>query len=134
MTLSAYRTAILPKVHGSWKLHTLFPTVDFFVMLSSLSGIVGQASQCNYGAGNTYQDALARHRMAQNLHGASIDIGAVKSVGVTSPSARKPSRGWLNPTTARSRTTTCLKPLNAPLSRPRLRVKCCLDYIPSPPP
>lgn len=83
MSINNYRAAVRPKVHGSWNLHQLLQSkdVDFFVMLSSLSGIVGFASQCNYAAGNTYQDALARHRTCMGLHGASIDIGAVKSVG-----------------------------------------------------
>jgi hypothetical protein len=83
MTLDQYNAAIRPKVHGSWNLHKQLSSsdMDFFVMLSSLSGVVGFASQCNYAAGGTFQDALARHRAAQGLHGASIDIGIVQSVG-----------------------------------------------------
>jgi acyl carrier protein len=83
MTLDQYNAAIRPKVHGSWNLHTLLSSddLDFFVMLSSLSGVVGFASQCNYAAGGTFQDALARHRAAKGLHSASIDIGIVQSVG-----------------------------------------------------
>jgi acyl carrier protein len=52
-------------------------------MLSSLSGVAGTVSQSNYAAGNTYQDALARHRVNKNIPGASatIDLGVIKSVG-----------------------------------------------------
>lgn len=83
MTLEDYYTAIRPKVQGSWNLHEYFreQPLDFFVMLSSLAGIVGYASQCNYSAGGTFQDALARHRTARGLPGVAIDLGVVKSIG-----------------------------------------------------
>lgn len=82
MTSEQYNAALRPKFHGSWNLHNLLgEDLDFFVMLSSLSGVVGFASQCNYAAGGTFQDALARYRAAKGLHGASIDIGIVQSVG-----------------------------------------------------
>ena len=83
MTLDQYNAAIRPKVHGSWNLNTLLSSddLDFIVMLSSLSGVVGFASQCNYAAGGTFQDVLTRYRAAKGLHGASIDIGIVQSVG-----------------------------------------------------
>lgn len=81
MTLEQYNAAIRPKVHGSWNFHNQLTDLDFFVMLSSLSVIGGFASQCNYSAGNTFEDALARHRTTRGLHGASIDIAIVQSVG-----------------------------------------------------
>ena len=83
MTLEDYNVAIRPKVQGSWNLHQQLSSheLDFFVMLSSLAGIVGYASQCNYSAGGTFQDALARYRTAKGLPGVAIDLGVVKSVG-----------------------------------------------------
>jgi hypothetical protein len=50
-------------------------------MLSSVAGVVGNRSQANYNAGNTFEDALARYRVSQGLPGASVDLGAVVSVG-----------------------------------------------------
>lgn len=82
MTIDAYRAAVRPKVQGSWNLHELLGRdLDFFVMLSSLAGIFGQASQSNYTAGGAFQDALARHRVAKGQPGVAIDVGAVKDVG-----------------------------------------------------
>lgn len=83
MTLDDYNTAIRPKVQGSWNLHQLLSgqELDFFIMLSSLVGVVGFASQCNYAAGGAFQDALARYRTTRGLPGVAIDIGVVKSVG-----------------------------------------------------
>ncbi|KAJ4314705.1 hypothetical protein N0V94_006338 [Neodidymelliopsis sp. IMI 364377] len=83
MSLTDYTTGLRPKVQGTWNLHTAFAAVplDFFVILSSIAGIIGIASQCNYGAGGAFQDALAAHRTSQGLPCVSIDIGAVKNVG-----------------------------------------------------
>ncbi|KAK4148341.1 KR domain-containing protein, partial [Chaetomidium leptoderma] len=84
MTLTDHNTALAPKVQGSWNLHQYFASpddLDFYIMLSSLIGVVGFASQCNYSAGGAFQDALARHRAEQGLPGVSLDLGIVKSVG-----------------------------------------------------
>jgi hypothetical protein len=83
MTLTDYNAAVQPKAQGSWNLHQLLPgDLDFFIMLSSVSGVGGNASQANYAAGGTYQDALARHRVATGQRAVSIDLGMVKDVGV----------------------------------------------------
>jgi len=82
MAYSTFETAIKPKVQGSWNLHALLPKdMDFFVLLSSATGVLGNRSQANYAAGNTYQDALARHRVSKGLPAAAIDLGTVLSVG-----------------------------------------------------
>lgn len=83
MTIDDWNTAIRPKVQGSWNLHKqlLHADLDFFIMLSSIAGVMGHASQCNYSAGGAFQDALARYRVAQGFHGVSIDLGIIKSVG-----------------------------------------------------
>jgi hypothetical protein len=84
MSHADYITVIQSKVQGSWNLHELIPSssLDFFIMLSSLSGLAGNIGQVNYAAGGTFQDALARHRASLGLPGVSIDLGMVKSVGV----------------------------------------------------
>ena len=89
MTLEDWQTAIRPKVTASWNLHSHFSqldTLDFFVMLSSLSAILGWASQANYAAGGSYQDALARWRCSQGLPAVSLDLGMVKGVGYVAES------------------------------------------------
>lgn len=90
MTIDDYKTAILPKVNGTWNLHSQFLHVDdldFFVILSSTVGTLGNASQSNYAAGGTYQDALARWRVGRGLPCVSIDLAAVKSVGYVAETA-----------------------------------------------
>lgn len=70
------------KVQGSWNLHTLLPpTLEFFVMLSSIAGIFGSGGQSNYAAGSTFQDSLAEYRVSRGLKATSIDLGPVRLEG-----------------------------------------------------
>ena len=55
--------------------------MDFFVMLSSLVGVIGHKGQENYAAGNTFQDALAHHRVSQGLRAMTIDISWLLNAG-----------------------------------------------------
>ncbi|KAF2116796.1 reducing type I polyketide synthase [Lophiotrema nucula] len=71
------------KTIGSWNLHSLLPrNLDFFVMLSSASGIVGLHGQANYAAGNSYLDALARYRVSVGERAVSLDLGALMEDGL----------------------------------------------------
>lgn len=88
MTLEEWHAAIRPKYLGSWNLHEVLPKdLDFFILLSSASGVVGHLGQANYSAGNTYQDDLARHRVSQGLKAISVDLGAILSVGFVAENA-----------------------------------------------
>ncbi|KAL4961115.1 type I polyketide synthase [Aspergillus stella-maris] len=83
MSFGDYQTAINPKVKASWNLHSQLSSseLDFFIFLSSMSGVYGLPSQSNYSAGNAYEDGLARWRVSQGLPAVSIDLGPVKGVG-----------------------------------------------------
>ncbi|RAH80851.1 polyketide synthase [Aspergillus japonicus CBS 114.51] len=81
MTADDFHTALRPKVQGSWNLHNIAPDVDFFVMLSSLAGVIGGVGLANYAAAGAFQDALAQHRTAHGKHAVTIDLGMVKSIG-----------------------------------------------------
>lgn len=41
VTVEEYVAALSSKTAGSWNLHELFPVVDFFIMLSSVLGVLG---------------------------------------------------------------------------------------------
>lgn len=82
MDFETFTLATKPKVQGSRNLHEILPRdLDHFIMLSSATGILGNRSQANYAAGNTYQDALARHRRSEGLVASTLDLGTVLSVG-----------------------------------------------------
>jgi acyl carrier protein len=55
--------------------------MDFFIMESSVSGIVGNATQAAYAAGNTFLDSFASYRNARGLPATTIDLGAISDVG-----------------------------------------------------
>lgn len=98
MTLENWQTSLRPKVAATWNLHSHFShpgSLDFYVMLSSLSGILGIASQANYAAGCSFQDALARRRRSMGLPAVSLDLAIVKDVGYASISeARAVLDSW----------------------------------------
>ena len=81
MSFEQWEGTTRAKVAGSINLHTQFLDLDFFIMLSSLTGIAGNVSQANYTAGGSFQDALAHYRTSRGLPAVSIDLGMVKSVG-----------------------------------------------------
>lgn len=83
MTSDQWAVPLGPKYHGSKNFDSLFDSLDldFFVMLSSVTGVLGSHGQSNYTAGSTYQDALARSRVARGLPAVSIDLGAVLGAG-----------------------------------------------------
>jgi NADPH:quinone reductase-like Zn-dependent oxidoreductase/NAD(P)-dependent dehydrogenase (short-subunit alcohol dehydrogenase family) len=82
MSVQDWHTSLSPKLAGSWNLHQLLPAeLDFFVMFSSSTGIMGSFGQSNYTAGNTYQDALATHRITHGQRAHSIAMSMVIGVG-----------------------------------------------------
>ncbi|KAI1399900.1 hypothetical protein F4819DRAFT_488127 [Hypoxylon fuscum] len=84
MSYSQWSSTIRSKINTSWNLHCLFPprSLDFFILLSSLSGIYGSIAQSNYAAGCTFQDALARQRASKGERAVSFDIGWMRTIGV----------------------------------------------------
>ncbi|KAJ3579321.1 hypothetical protein NPX13_g1244 [Xylaria arbuscula] len=82
MNCQEWRQSVRPKVQGSWNLHAILPAgLDYFVMLSSAVCIFGNAGQGNYAAGNTFEDALARYRVARGEKAVAIDLGMVLDEG-----------------------------------------------------
>ena len=67
MSFDEWRLALQAKVQGTWNLHHALPNLDFFIMLSSLLGVIGNPGQANYTAAGAFQDAFARHRIAKGL-------------------------------------------------------------------
>ncbi|KAF7563913.1 hypothetical protein G7046_g192 [Stylonectria norvegica] len=99
MSLEDWNTAVRSKVNTSWNLlEVLGRNLDFYVFLSSAVGITGNPNQSNYGAGNTFQDALAHNLASQGINVVSLDLPVIRGVGFV---AEKPelmdymrSTGW----------------------------------------
>jgi acyl carrier protein len=75
-----------PKVDGAWNLHalTLHRPLDFFVLFSSVSSLVGNPGQANYVAANAFLDALAHYRRSLGLSATTINWGHMAGVGYVS--------------------------------------------------
>ncbi|MGE0230436.1 MAG: SDR family NAD(P)-dependent oxidoreductase [Flavobacteriaceae bacterium] len=83
MTDEAISRSIGPKAGGAWNLHRACEgrALDFFVLYSSASNMLGNRGQANYAAANEYLDALARYRHARGLPALSVAWGALGGVG-----------------------------------------------------
>ncbi|KAK1979267.1 hypothetical protein LZ30DRAFT_783573 [Colletotrichum cereale] len=83
MTASVWNEPLQSKYWGSYNLgEVLPPDLDFYVMLSSFAGVMGNRGQSNYAAGNTYQDGLARHLVSQRKQRAvSVNLGLILETG-----------------------------------------------------
>lgn len=83
MTLESYEDALRPKVQGTLNLHQqLSPaSLDFFILLSSCVGIIGNVGQANYASACTFQDAFARHCTRLKMPTRSLDLGMIEGAG-----------------------------------------------------
>ncbi|OTB00237.1 hypothetical protein M426DRAFT_15697 [Hypoxylon sp. CI-4A] len=81
MEFEQWQRSTQSKIWSSINLHNHLPNLSFFVMLSSITGVIGHTSQANYTAGNTFQDALVRHRTSAGLPAASLNLSAVTNAG-----------------------------------------------------
>lgn len=90
MSHAQWDLTVRSKARTSWALHQMLPDdLDFFILLSSLAGIIGSVAQSNYAAGCTFQDALARFRTArgQGRRSIALDLGWMRNIGIIAETA-----------------------------------------------
>ncbi|KAH8200322.1 hypothetical protein TruAng_005538 [Truncatella angustata] len=89
MSFENWTTVVQPKILGATNLHSVLSDepLDFFLMTSSVSGVLGNPAQSNYAAANSYLDSLARHRHAANKTAVSVILPMVLEVGVVAENA-----------------------------------------------
>ena len=90
MTFDAWKQSTQPKIIGAENLHSVLAStpLDFFIMTSSVSGILGTPGQSNYAAANAYLDSLARYRLGSGRAATSVILPMVLGVGVVSENAK----------------------------------------------
>ena len=83
MTPERFARVFASKVSGGWNLHRVLEgaELDFFVIFSSASSLIGSAGQANYVAANAFLDGLAHLRQARGLPALSLNWGAWAEVG-----------------------------------------------------
>ncbi|CAJ2504945.1 Uu.00g123390.m01.CDS01 [Anthostomella pinea] len=83
MTYAQWDLTLRSKAHTTWNLHELLPpSLDFFVLLSSLAGVYGSPAQSNYAAGCAFQDAVASYRTRRGQKAISLDVGWMRTIGI----------------------------------------------------
>jgi NADPH:quinone reductase-like Zn-dependent oxidoreductase/NADP-dependent 3-hydroxy acid dehydrogenase YdfG len=100
MELDDWKTALRPKVIGTINLDNAFSSsdLDFFIVLTSISGVAGRLAQSNYAAGNNFQDAYMHERNGKtNTRYFAISVGAVAgSQSITSMTASRAQKELLD--------------------------------------
>ncbi|NXX87513.1 SDNO synthase, partial [Urocolius indicus] len=77
LTLADFQKVLSPKVAGTLNLHwaTRGQQLDYFVCYSSVSSFLGNSTQANYAAANSFLDAFCLYRRNRGLSGQSINWG-----------------------------------------------------------
>ncbi|MEL7334532.1 MAG: SDR family NAD(P)-dependent oxidoreductase, partial [Cyanobacteria bacterium J06560_2] len=83
LTWGKMESVLAPKVWGAWNLHQLTESyeLDFFALYSSAASLLGSPGQGSHVAANSFLDALAHYRQAQELPAVSINWGPWAEVG-----------------------------------------------------
>ncbi|PFH62881.1 hypothetical protein XA68_11437 [Ophiocordyceps unilateralis] len=91
MSFDDFHQVMEAKVAGTWNFHRALSShqLDFFIMLSSVAGIVGNRGQAAYAAANTFLDAFVQYRTQRGLPATSIDLTAVEDVGYLAENAAR---------------------------------------------
>ena len=92
MSWDDFEAVLAPKVAGTRNLDELFgedAALDFFIVLSSATSIVGIIGQSAYSAANHYMSSLVRQRRVRGLAGSVVVIGFLTGLGYIFRSDKK---------------------------------------------
>ncbi|MDL2075858.1 SDR family NAD(P)-dependent oxidoreductase [Streptomyces sp. GXMU-J15] len=94
LDIEQFEAMVRPKALGAWTLHRLLEReqLDFFVLFSSASAVLGSPRLSAYAAANASLDALAHLRRSHGLPALSVNWGFWASVGMVARYAEQHSR------------------------------------------
>jgi hypothetical protein len=83
MTFEDFTAVLDPKVKGAQLLDELFCStpLDFFVVMSSLTAVIGTADQSNYTCANMYMTVLMAQRKKRGLAGSTMSMTSLIGLG-----------------------------------------------------
>jgi acyl transferase domain-containing protein len=87
--LEHFRTTLGPKAYGAHHLHRLTKDdeLDFFILYSSASAVLGSPAQANYATANALLDGLVAQRRAHGLPATAVNFGPWGHGGMASSEA-----------------------------------------------
>ncbi|OAR05948.1 hypothetical protein LLEC1_01404 [Akanthomyces lecanii] len=91
MTYADWEDITKPKVQGSIALSEVYSDkdLDFFILMGSISGHIGNRSQSAYAAANAFMSSLISQRRSRGLVGSVISPGPILGVGYVSKTDSK---------------------------------------------
>ena len=94
-SLERFRTTLAPKAFGAYHLDRLTKNddLDFFIVSSSVSSVLGSPGQANYATANALLDGLVAHRKAQGLPATGVNYGPWAKGGMASSQAARANLG-----------------------------------------
>ena len=83
MSFDMMQAVLAPKIEGSNNLDELFynEPLDFFILLSSSTALIGNPGQSSYVIASGYMNGLVRQRRKRGLAASAVDIGRVAGLG-----------------------------------------------------
>ena len=84
--MERFRTTLAPKAFGACHLDRLTKDddLDFFIVYSSVSSVLGSPGQANYATANALLDGLVAQRKAQGLPATGVNFGPWANGGMAS--------------------------------------------------
>jgi NADPH:quinone reductase-like Zn-dependent oxidoreductase len=94
-TWERFQKVLEPKAVGAWHLHLLTKhlDLDFFLLYSSASAILGSPGQANYAAANGFLNGLAAYRHTQGLQATSVNWGPWAEAGMAASEVARANLG-----------------------------------------
>ncbi len=81
MNAQRFDTVFAPKAIGAWNWHRACEELgehpELFLLISSISSVLGLKGQINYAAANFFEDTLADYRQAHGLPAVSVNLGVL---------------------------------------------------------
>ncbi|KAE8381588.1 hypothetical protein BDV26DRAFT_301221 [Aspergillus bertholletiae] len=83
VTYENWKATLAPKVEGTWNLHKTLSgnALRFFVVFSSVAGVMGHQGQVSYSAANTFLNSFVQYRRARGLPASVVNLGCVDEIG-----------------------------------------------------